>query len=395
MDAQQDAPNALDDMRRGRLAARKVADEARPVGLTGNQILAGIEKRIERATLDLEEGIYLSVVETAVTVLRDLEITDDLVDASQSHAERQKIIKTITDMGFRPIQLPDDEEEIKQDVVEIKQLLEKEDYLTADDWIDELDADSERALAHAQSWQERFEFNQTSLQLMQEHLQRAEAYLIEEAASAWQRLSVYPPGNWRDITADLQDQKHVFESLRENAFVEIASLNSMAQQAVPQAESLLAESGGQLVQAERQLRALPGRLAEVQTAEANLMAGLKLAQEEWETAVAFRDGDDPKIGAEVDDQLLESKQKLADARELNGKREFLAAMFASSTARQLATDAYAAAKVQVKYINSLQTSLEQMSQRATQQVKRVHAGSKSLIAQAQTVGTQSLLQEMN
>jgi hypothetical protein len=395
MAAQRDAPPALEQAQRDRLAAEEEADAARPFGLTGSQIVAGIDAQLTTAREALAQQRYLDALTAVQTVQRDLEIIADVVQAAADHAQRAAAIAAITAEGYRPESLPALRAEIEEDVAQISACLRAGDYLAADDWIDELDADSRRALEDAEAWRERQRFNAESLRLMETRLVEATAYLETEAASAWQALQAYPAPNWRDITPDLAEQRAALEALRTQRLPHLAELNSLTVQQIPAAESQLAEAGADLVQLERRLQALVSRLAEVRAAEANLPSGLALAQTALAQAVALRDAEDPKIGPEVDAQLAEAARRLEAAQAGAQARHFVAAMEALLAARQLAGAAYVSAEEQVARINALQAELEQVSTTAVQQARRTTAKAERLTPQAQTAATQALLQDVN
>lgn len=395
MAAQQEAPGAVEQAKRGRLAAEEEADQARPFGMTGSQILAGIDARLTQAENELQDRVFLSALETAASVQRDLEIVEDLSATAADHAARQEKIAAITAAGFRPAQLPSDTQEMASDIDNIVSHVTAGDYLTADQWLDELDADGDRAVAHAQAWQERHGFNEESLRLMRERLATVAAYLDAQTEPAWQALQAYPPGNWNDITASLEAERALLRELREERLPELARLNSLDVQKIPAAEAGLAEAGKDLVGLERRLEALVNRLAEIETAAANLAAGLEAAQSELDKAIAFRNAQDPKIGPDVDAQLAEATDALETARQQQRAREFIAAMRAQTRARQLTAEAQSAASEQVARIDALQAELGEVSTQAEQQARRTLALGEQLSALALTGETAALLRQVN
>lgn len=393
MEAREAAPDRLDDARRQRLAAEEAADSATPFGLTTSDLFGGIDKPLTTATNDLAAGIYLRVLDTADAVIRDLEIIEDLIAAAADHAGRQPQIDTIISQGYRPTTLATDREEIAEDIENIRRYIRAGDYLTADDWIDELDADSARALAAAEAWPQQHQANQAALAELREKIGHYQAYLNDEANPAWETLKLYPPGNWANVTSGPDAPAQTLHRLNEVVLPQIEYLNSMPVQQLDEARQLLVQGEADAALAQRQIQAIVDRLAEVQAAETHIAEGIRLAEADLAQAVAFRDAEDPKIGPEVDRQLVEAAEQIEQARRLATQREFIAAMHAQESARSLATAAYAAASEQVQKINALQAELAQVQQQAARQVDSTLAEGETLSPLAQTAETYDLLQQ--
>lgn len=394
MEAQREAPAALDEAEKERLAAEEETDTARPFGLTGSQMLREIDARLAQARQTLDAGLYLNTLATAVSVRRDLTIIHDLIAAAEDYADRLATIEAITAEGFRPAQLPVDQGEIATDIEQIKATVIAGNFLATDDWIDELDADAERAAAHAVSWKERYEFNTDSLRLMRAHLTNVQEYLQDEASPAWRALQAYPASNWKDITHDLNTERVALKAMRDERLPQIDRLNGKDVQDIPAAETALAEAGKTLLDVERRLQALVRRLDEVRSAEANLPNGLDVAQRELDTAIAFRDAEDVRISAEVDEQLAIAVEALNNARRDHATRHFMTAMRAQTQARELVAKAYAAAQEQVARINMLQRELGQISAQMEAQAQRTLALGEKLSALALTGETAVLLNKL-
>lgn len=395
MAAQEAAPGRIDEARAGRLAAEEAADSARPFGMTGSQITAALDPRLTQAQATLDDGLYLNVIAETDAIERDLEIVEDLLEAAADHAGRLALITAVTDAGYRPAQLPDDEREIEADIVAIREHVLTGDYLRADTWIDELDADSQRALEHAQSWRERHQFNVESIGLMRDRLTAVAAYLDASAAPAWDALAAYPPGNWQDITPGLDTERAALADLRDVALPAVETQNSLAVQDIPAAETTLADAGKRLVALERALHALADRLEEVRTAEATLPDGLRLGTDELAQAVTLRDAEDAKIGPEIDATLAEAETALHTAVQHHAERLYFPAVTALTRARKLAGDAYTVASAQVARINQLAAALETAATRAGQQVRRTLGQADKVTPQAATADAAALLQTMN
>ncbi|MCA9968994.1 MAG: hypothetical protein KC425_02205, partial [Anaerolineales bacterium] len=350
MAAQAAAPERLDAARAARLSAEEEAASATPFGMTPGTIFPGIDARIQTAADDITAGAHVRALRAAETILRDLEVVEDLIDAAAEHAARQAEVDAVLAEGYRPATLAADREELATDVAEIRAALQAGDYLAADDWIDELDADSQRLLAQTTTWRETHLFNQESIERIRERQAAVLALLEQEAAPAWQALQQYAAGNWEDVAPDLAAQRAALQALTAETLPAIAQLNSLETQQFPEAERQLAAAGGRLLQTERALQAVGARLAAVRTAEETMPTALPQTQAELDRATALRDAEDAKIGPEVDAQLHQAAVQLAVAREAAEKQQWLAAATAQAEARRLALAAHTAADAQVQRV---------------------------------------------
>jgi hypothetical protein len=356
MDAQRDAPAALQDAHHTLAQAKEAAEEARPFGMTGSETLAGIATRLDEAQAALAKGNALGAIALVNRAVRDLEIVEDLIAADQDHNQRAAAMTEIISAGYRPLQLDEARREMQTDSDEIRSAVRAGDYLGADTWIDELDADGERALALAASWRERQQFNAESIRLMGEKLDSIVS-LETEAKPAWEALQAYPQSNWQDIAPGLPALTAVLKDIRDRTLPEIHRLNSMEVQDVPGAETVLAETGQSILQTERRLQALINRVAEVRTAEMNLPEGLQQADAELVQATDYRDREDPKISPEVDELLVQAQAYLAAAVRDHKLRAFIPAMNAHLQAREKTAEALSSARAQVARIDGLKSNL--------------------------------------
>ncbi len=394
MAAQEAAPGRVADARKDRLAAEEAADEARPFGLTGSQTTAEITNQIQAAQTALDDRLYLTVMQLSDEIERNLNIVADLLDTDVEHQERLALVEAISAEGYRPAHLPNDLQETETDIAEIRRAITAGDYLDADTWIDELDADSQRALEHAQGWRERHLFNNDSLTQIQQRLVQVQTLLDGDAQQAWQGLVAYPAVNWEDLTTHIDRQRDTLNELTSAEIPRITTLNSLDVQDIPAAELALAEAGKRLLSTERTLQGMVHRLAELHTAEQTLPDGLQQGQADLAKATAFRDAEDRKIGAEVDQVLDQASAALEEARSQHAARALIQAVARLADARKLASDAYADASQQVAHINALETELEQLRNSAEQQIRRTQAQAEQTPPQAATVEANSLLQTM-
>ena len=68
----------------------------------------------------------------------------------------------------------------------------------------------------------------------------------------------------------------------------------------------------------------------------------------------FRDAEDRKISPEIDDRIGQSRAKLQQANNHHASRALILAVAALTSARKLATDAFASASAQVAQINAIE-----------------------------------------
>jgi hypothetical protein len=391
-EAQREAPGHLAEAQAQRQAAEE--DLPSPFVLTGKQLFAGIDQRLAEADAALKQELFLRVMEQAAEVLRDIETVRAFLTAMGEHDRRQTKIEAITSQGYRPAHLADDLKEVEADIQAITKEITASDYVEAATWIEELNADSQWALAWAQEWQALQDQNATTLRHLRDEMTRVEQYQVNEAAPAWEALQAYPKGNWADVADDMAQATQTLQSLREDQVGQIERFNSMEEQKFNEAEQMLAQAAADLAQAEQQLQAVVNRLPEVKAAEASIQEALRLTEADLAKAEAFRDQEDVKIEPEVDKQIEKAGRQLAQGQQLMKARNFIAATEAQSKARQLATAAYASASKQVKEVNDLQAELEKTAKSVSGKVGKCKTKAKALPAAAQTAKTNKLVQQV-
>ncbi len=365
-------------------------DEVTPVELTGEQLFIDIDQRLAQMQVALKQERFLEVIEQVLEVLQDLETVRAFLRAMNDHGRRQAKIEAITAQGYRPSGLADDWQEIKTDVQTITQCILAGDYVGAAPWIEELNIDSQRALAEAQAWQALDEQNVASLDRFRDEIARIGQWWQDEVTPAWQTLQTYPQVNWTDVGTEMESAEKTLQQLREDQIRQIESLNSMTVQKFTEAERLLTYTTADLTQVERQFRTIVNRLAELQAAEAHIAAALDLTEADLVRAEALRNREDIKIGPEVDRQIEQARRQLAEAKRLTEASQFIAAMNVQATARQWATAAYVAADEQVRQINALQTKLAMVVKNAQEKKRQYLAAARKLPPVAQTASTNRL-----
>jgi hypothetical protein len=390
--ARKEAPERLRDAKAQRLAAQENVPQS--FVMTGEQLFAGVDQNLARAEADLEKGVFLHVIERADEVVRDLATAQHFITTLSNHEQRQTKIDAITHKGYHPDSLEDDLQEIENDLRTIIHQVKAGDYVAAASWIEEMEIDSQRTLSNAQTWRALHEQNTAALRQFDKALARVEVYQANEVATTLKELESYPGGNWSDVKAGLTQAQQTLQLFRQEWISRIAGLNNMAQQRFTQAEQMLAQASADLAQAERQLQAVVRRLAEVQTAETHIPEALRSTAADLDQAARLRDQEDPKIGPEVDQQLQQARAQLAEAQRLAAAREFISATNAQTAARELATQAYAAASEQVQEINELQMMLAALTDSVSTQVDHCNAAAQALPAIVQTDQTHQLIRQV-
>jgi hypothetical protein len=286
--------------------------------------------------------------------------------------------------------LADGLEEVKQDSETVAQAVASGDFDKAAAWIKELEADSQRALSTAQGWQALHEQNAAKLNDLSERLGQVEAYLNEASEPAWKTLRGYPKGNWSDVADGMEAGRETLPNVRDQV-EQSRRLNSIEEQKLMEAEELLVQASSDLTEADQQFQAVVNRLAEVRAAEKEVEDALDQAEADFTKAKTLRDEEDVKIGPEVDRQIEQAREQLAEAQKLTQARNFIAAIAAQAAARKLATAAYKSASEQVKEINRLQEEVEKTAQKARSRVKRSRVELKELVAAARSKDTGDLV----
>ncbi len=361
------APDRLADVRRRR--EQVAADVPDYLKSKEKQLFARIDDRLARAARELEDGLFLRVVERVERINSDLDLVESFLKEMAEHAQREAEIGALRDQGYRPPRLDEYLGEVRDDVRETLKLCAAGKYADAVRWVQELAQDSQRALDEAQRWKQLQEENASALSALRERLERVASRWHDECSPAWEQLCSYPSANWQDLSADVEEAEGTLRSLGEERLSQIERLNSLEVQDFAAAGRMLAQAATDLERVEACLDSVIHRLEQVRAAEAKIEQSLQLAEEAINKAQDYRDRQDAKVGPDVDRQILDARARLEEARRLAAERAFLDAMAAQGEARQLAQAAYKAANEQVKEIDRLQKELQQVARRASSRLK--------------------------
>ncbi len=333
-EAPQKAPERLAEAKSRRKEAEE--DIPSPFVMTEKQLFKGIDERLAQADAALEQELFLRVIERADEVALGLETIKSLITILDGHEKRQAEIDAITSQGYRPDSLADDLKEVESNLQTTIKKIKAGDYVAAAAATEKMDTSSQQALAGAQAWQALHEQNVVALRKFDDELTRVESYQAGEAASAWERLRTYPRENWAKVADDLDKAAQMLRRLREESLHEIEQLDSMERQKFSKVEPELAQASSDLTQAEQQLQAVTRCLKDVQATEARIQRELRATEAEVSRATSLRGRGGSGIGAEVDRQIGQARERLADGRRLASERKFVAAANAQREAQQLA-----------------------------------------------------------
>ncbi len=362
--AHEDAPVALDDVKRGRLDAGEAID--RPFVIAEETLFAGIDGRIAAAESNLQQQNYLRALSDAEQIAADLETVNAFTATVARMKERDAAIENVLAAGFRPAKLEANRDEIKHDLRTIEEAIKADDYATLELWTEELEIDSKRAEDYALHWQALVTENAANVEAYSTTVQSLNHLKQRRAIPAWEQLQQYPAANWDDLDEGWAQANHTL-TVMPDKLAQLRDWSSMEVQRLDEAEGALAEANAELGFTEGQLNAVVQRLDEVITAERNIDAAIAQAQEDIGRAEAFRNKHDAKIAPEVDAQLTEARAQLQIAMAERAARHFYPALRAQTVSDELATAAFQDANEQVKTIHELQAQLHQLIDFANQQ----------------------------
>jgi hypothetical protein len=389
--ARREAPGRLAEAQSKRQAIEE--DVPSPFVMTEKQLLDKIDDRLERAEQDLKDGQFLRVVKRCDTTMQDLDTVVMYLATMGEHSQRRSVIEAITAQGYRPALLADDLKEVDLDTVTIRGKFAAGAYSDATSWIEELDADSQRALAGAQAWRALQSENIAALRRLRDETARVEAYRSDKVLSAWQALQAYPKGNWTAVASGMEQATQTLDRLRDKTIAQIERSNGLDEQRFSEAEQALAQASADLTQAEEQFQAVVRCLDEVKVAEAHIQEALCQTEADLVRAEMFRDEENAKVSPEVDQHIDRARTRLSRAQRLAESREFVGAADAQKEAQRLAIAANAAAREQVQEIDTLQIELNEVSRNVAGQVGQCTSSARSLPAVAQQAGTRKLVQQ--
>lgn len=394
LQAEKDVPTFLPELYRHLNNGPDQAGENSPTDLAVEELFRDIDMRLAETEAAQTMGRFLEVIERSHSIWQDMDILRGFLQAIAEHGRRLARQEAITAQGYRPPTLAADLTEIKVDVQTITGRLHSGDYMGASAWIEELETDSWRALAATQDWQALHYQNVAEIKLFQAHLAQAAQWWAEVVAPAWEQMQSYASPNWSDLPTEFERVSQAFEALQQTQCAEIESLNSLEVQQLVEAERLLVYARADLVQVEHQGQLILNRLAEIRAAEQYLPDALRLTWADLKRAEALRDQEDAKIGPEVDRQIEQAREHLAEAERLAEAGEFLAAAGPQARARQLATAAYVSANEQVRQIEALLSQLAGLVHRVEIQAERGLIEAQQLSAVARTASTGRLARQL-
>lgn len=392
--AEQDVPPFLPELYRHLTDSPEQSGLTPPTTLSVEDLFRDIDMRLAETEAAQTMGRFLEVIERSHTIWQDMDILRGFLRTIAEHGRRLARLEAITAQGYRPPSLAGDRQEIKIDVQTITGRLHSGDYLGASPWIEELQADSRRALAVTQAWQALHHQNVADLQQVQADLAQVAQWWTGAVVPAWEQVQTYAPRNWSELSTGVERADQTVEALQQTQYPEIESLTSLEVQQLVEAEQLLVYAGADLAQVAHQGQLVLNRLAEIRAAEQFLPDALRLTGAELERAETLRNREDAKIEPEVGRQLEQAWEQLAEAEKLAGAGEFLAGAKVLMTARQSATAAYVPADEQVGQINALLTRLESLAPQVEIKTERGLTEVRQLSAVVRNPGTGRLARQL-
>jgi hypothetical protein len=363
-----EAETSLDEAEADRVEAGKALPES--FNIRDDELFAAVDARLDEVELALEARRTLAVIEGAARIRNDIERVMEFVAIVGDHSRRQIEIEAITSQGYRPPQLDGLANDFETGLGEVRRALAEGDFEEVEAQTAGLAQISQQALDRAQTWQALHQENERRLTSIKDEALRVEEALGSEAEPAWKALQKYRRENWADLAGQVDQAGHVLRRLQGETLPQIVSQNSLSEQRLREAEQQLEQGAADLALADRQIRGIANRLAEIQTAEANLEAALAVTESDLARAEGFRDREDAKISPEVDRQLAHARERLAEARQQHTDELYFAALTAQTEARSLANNAYDSASEQVREINSLQAELQTKAEQGRDSVVR-------------------------
>lgn len=362
--AQSTSPKRLEAVNRERLQLEE--EIPRPFGLAKDpfviaeeELFIGADKQFQAATGYLQQGLFLRVLDECDAIEADFDIIRELVAVVEQWQKRQDEWDGVLAEGFRPKTFATDHAEIEENITNIRQALGEGDYGSVAVWIDELDNDSERTLAHVNAWRDLHQTNTEKITTYRQRLGDLDRQRATITQSAWDVLTLYPRGNWEEVAPYWEESEQLIATAPER-IQQATDLNALKTQKLDDAEHLLARIFADLAITESHLQEVEHRLAEVQSAETNIDTALTNAKMTLDHATAFRDKEDEKITPQVDQWLTEAAEQLEEARNARSQRNYIAAIRAQTTSEELATTAYKSADEQVAHINNLLSRLQSL-----------------------------------
>lgn len=363
--------------------------------MTVPNLFANLDRRLAQAETAQAQGRFLDVIEQTHAIWQDVGVLKAFFQAVNNHGRRQAQLDALAAQGYRPPHIARDEPEIKEDVQTITRYILSGNYTAAAEWIEEFNIDSRRTLSQAESWQTLHRKNMAGLEWLRQRVAEVSQWRDEDVQPAWAQLQTYASPNWLDLAPEMEQALTNFRQLQTGQLEQINSLNSLEIQNLPEAERLLGQAAVDLSRRiEQQFQAVTGRLAELKTAESRLPDALRLTTADLERAETLRNREDAKIGPEVDRQIEQARQHLAEATRLADNGALLAAVNEQIAARQLALAAYAAANEQVRRANALQAELARLTRQVEEKIEQYRAVTAQQADVVQTAGTRRLARQL-
>ena len=352
----------------------------------------------------LSQGQYSETVHAAEAIQANCARANAIVvnfeRALEGHDRRQGQIEEIESQGFRLDSVQADLKEIMEDILAVGEALRRGDYARAEEFLEELTVDGDRALWKAERLVALHEANEKELRRLSSEVAGVEEYRRSVVEPAWETLCVYPRSNWSGVANNFSMATTTLQRLFDDPADEhdltsnIGRVNSMEVQEFERAEEMLDKAFVDLQQSEQQLKALVTQLSEVQQLEGSLQETLKVVALDIQKARTRRDQDNEKIDAAVDQMIVDAEAKLTKAEKAVHDCDFTTANQLLSEAKELAHKAYASADEQAKAIEELMARLSVARSQAEEIVRQAEVDYASLTPSAQKASTGGIVNKV-
>ncbi|NJL85314.1 MAG: hypothetical protein HC886_04020 [Leptolyngbyaceae cyanobacterium SM1_1_3] len=297
------------------------------------EALQNFDQRLQQAANYLGQDLALSALEVCQQAAQASQTLTLIWQALSQHDQQQAEIRAGIAQGYRPPQLPGQQQRVHQLIEKIRFNLPQENYPEIMPVLPQLQQADQKALETTRTWQQRYQASAQTLTQLQQALIKAETQLETQAKPDWRSLQQYPDSNWQDISETMTQADEKLWQLKSNQLPQLEHSASLAQQNLTQAEQLAAEITASLKEIEQQSQQVSDRLSCIQAAEAELGASLTYSmsciQQVKQTCTRSLLGLIPLARPDV--RLDQALSLIDSARQLGQQRQFILLSIAKMT----------------------------------------------------------------
>jgi len=345
------------------------------------EVLAPLKCKFQSAVAEMRKGQYEPAVGQAKDLVGYCSQTSEVLVRFRAnlagHQRRRSAIEAIGKRGFDLASVQDEFNEVAVDITTAADALRTGNITRAKEYVEELKADSQRALEQSRLLVALYKSNRSRLEKLAEEVARITEILEDEAQPAWETLRVYPESNWGvyggAVSAARSTLEHLFDDPSDSKDLasKIQTLNEKkSADSLHKAERRLDKAFSDLREAEGRLRGIIAQLDRVLELKKNVPNMLSTAEDQWEAVCEFRDSADRSIDERVDDLLLVSLGLLNDGKDSLSAREFTEAAAEIEKAVVRIDRAFSSAKEQKALIADLLEKMEVTSGSSRKRVRK-------------------------